>query len=113
MIRRPPRSTLFPYTMLFRSHRPIGSFYDTEPIDVPALEYRRDAVGESFRLQHCGAGAVGVDGWAGAENGNCERSHNQRRSARREHGDSEAREAVDRLLEGFQAHDAVERNATD
>src|SRR2546422_4518470 len=27
MIRRPPRSTLFPYTTLFRSHRPI----DCEP----------------------------------------------------------------------------------
>src|SRR3989440_3004929 len=25
MIRRPPRSTLFPYTTLFRSHRPIGA----------------------------------------------------------------------------------------
>src|SRR2546422_6325110 len=24
MIRRPPRSTLFPYTTLFRSHRPVG-----------------------------------------------------------------------------------------
>src|SRR5438876_7594471 len=24
MIRRPPRSTLFPYTTLFRSHRPHG-----------------------------------------------------------------------------------------
>src|SRR5262245_62695412 len=24
MIRRPPRSTLFPYTTLFRSHRPRG-----------------------------------------------------------------------------------------
>src|SRR3712207_7784312 len=25
MIRRPPRSTLFPYTTLFRSGRPVGS----------------------------------------------------------------------------------------
>src|SRR3712207_8741742 len=24
MIRRPPRSTLFPYTTLFRSHAPVG-----------------------------------------------------------------------------------------
>src|SRR2546430_17249216 len=24
MIRRPPRSTLFPYTTLFRSHQPLG-----------------------------------------------------------------------------------------
>src|SRR3712207_8919096 len=27
MIRRPPRSTLFPYTTLFRSGNPIGSTY--------------------------------------------------------------------------------------
>src|SRR3712207_8148662 len=26
MIRRPPRSTLFPYTTLFRSHAPIARF---------------------------------------------------------------------------------------
>src|SRR3712207_7363499 len=25
MIRRPPRSTLFPYTTLFRSHGPVGT----------------------------------------------------------------------------------------
>src|SRR2546422_11767536 len=25
MIRRPPRSTLFPYTTLFRSHQPVGA----------------------------------------------------------------------------------------
>src|SRR6266480_4937700 len=28
MIRRPPRSTLFPYTTLFRSHRPSGAAFD-------------------------------------------------------------------------------------
>src|SRR5256885_17211452 len=27
MIRRPPRSTLFPYTTLFRSHQAIGAVY--------------------------------------------------------------------------------------
>src|SRR3712207_7697386 len=27
MIRRPPRSTLFPYTTLFRSKRPLGSLF--------------------------------------------------------------------------------------
>src|SRR3989442_9928403 len=30
MIRRPPRSTLFPYTTLFRSHR--GAFADRHPL---------------------------------------------------------------------------------
>src|SRR3712207_7695262 len=41
MIRRPPRSTLFPYTTLFRSHGP-------EPLDVQRGAIRRldvDAVG--------------------------------------------------------------------
>src|SRR2546426_1391521 len=28
MIRRPPRSTLFPYTTLFRSHKGFGEFLD-------------------------------------------------------------------------------------
>src|SRR2546427_8490238 len=28
MIRRPPRSTLFPYTTLFRSYRPYGDLVD-------------------------------------------------------------------------------------
>src|SRR5260221_9455441 len=38
MIRRPPRSTLFPYTTLFRSHllqrlgRPIFAIVDLEPL---------------------------------------------------------------------------------
>src|SRR2546422_7840202 len=37
MIRRPPRSTLFPYTTLFRSHRKLGreldlyAFHDVSP----------------------------------------------------------------------------------
>src|SRR3712207_9038220 len=35
MIRRPPRSTLFPYTTLFRSHgRFMGEFYDEDQILV-------------------------------------------------------------------------------
>src|SRR5437773_7627878 len=31
MIRRPPRSTLFPYTTLFRSRAPARSAYDRAP----------------------------------------------------------------------------------
>src|SRR2546426_7009949 len=31
MIRRPPRSTLFPYTTLFRSHHPQGSGRRSQP----------------------------------------------------------------------------------
>src|SRR2546430_13583247 len=38
MIRRPPRSTLFPYTTLFRSHHQRGSGLLPEP-DRPARGY--------------------------------------------------------------------------
>src|SRR3712207_8090756 len=43
MIRRPPRSTLFPYTTLFRSglpHGVLGAGADLvgEPLDVPEVE---------------------------------------------------------------------------
>src|SRR3712207_8725365 len=41
MIRRPPRSTLFPYTTLFRSHRPKGGTGsgDPSPVGTP-LRYQ-------------------------------------------------------------------------
>src|SRR5256885_5110692 len=44
MIRRPPRSTLFPYTTLFRSHcaaDPLGG-----SSDVDALQRQRDVRGD-------------------------------------------------------------------
>src|SRR3712207_6978595 len=41
MIRRPPRSTLFPYTTLFRS--------DKNQPDKPAAQQAVDAVGGGFR----------------------------------------------------------------
>src|SRR2546422_2999180 len=34
MIRRPPRSTLFPYTTLFRSQQPGGSIPSNEKIEM-------------------------------------------------------------------------------
>src|SRR3712207_8154636 len=40
MIRRPPRSTLFPYTTLFRSRRAIGS--PGQPTGAGALVDRND-----------------------------------------------------------------------
>src|ERR1041384_2805043 len=46
MIRRPPRSTVFPYTTLFRSARPAETL---------RLERRRLGIGSDVR---CGAGAV-------------------------------------------------------
>src|SRR3712207_8787989 len=35
MIRRPPRSTLFPYTTLFRSHADVGVAVDLAVLDLP------------------------------------------------------------------------------
>src|SRR5258708_11611653 len=44
MIRRPPRSTLFPYTTLFRSLRHLlGEVVDVSP--VPHLLIQRDTLG--------------------------------------------------------------------
>src|SRR3712207_6898028 len=45
MIRRPPRSTLFPYTTLFRSVRPDGR---TEPLD-DELDAMREQWGKADR----------------------------------------------------------------
>src|SRR5258708_8337299 len=49
MIRRPPRSTLFPYTTLFRSHRGLRGYSDRpqypprllrcEPVASPAAQF--------------------------------------------------------------------------
>src|SRR3712207_8697012 len=39
MIRRPPRSTLFPYTTLFRSHVPRGDLAGEEPRGVEGHEH--------------------------------------------------------------------------
>src|SRR3712207_7310727 len=38
MIRRPPRSTLFPYTTLFRSYRDLAEFNRAELMVAPALQ---------------------------------------------------------------------------
>src|SRR2546429_3535927 len=49
MIRRPPRSTLFPYTTLFRSPRPVGQehalAHGGEQLEHGARCQREDAVG--------------------------------------------------------------------
>src|SRR2546427_8018031 len=42
MIRRPPRSTLFPYTTLFRSHQRHGGGAGAEPPPGPAEQGERD-----------------------------------------------------------------------
>src|SRR2546427_7824331 len=51
MIRRPPRSTLFPYTTLFRSHFPGGGLEDLEPLVAIAVEREEHPVALG-RLQH-------------------------------------------------------------
>src|SRR2546427_10299360 len=42
MIRRPPRSTLFPYTTLFRSPRPVSTDQHSAITEPPATEHRAD-----------------------------------------------------------------------
>src|SRR2546429_6364767 len=52
MIRRPPRSTLFPYTTLFRSHRLYLFYSNRRPQDgafLPELQ-RLEEVNPSYRL---------------------------------------------------------------
>src|SRR2546430_15585766 len=44
MIRRPPRSTLFPYTTLFRSHRTGGRGAVLDPVPVAAAPFPRARV---------------------------------------------------------------------
>src|SRR3712207_7013000 len=59
MIRRPPRSTLFPYTTLFRSPRPEGSRDrpaaqdELRPVDAESLWRAREAQGPArHALRH-------------------------------------------------------------
>src|SRR3712207_6912955 len=54
MIRRPPRSTLFPYTTLFRSHSRVRCLFHRDGLratDKPVGSHERDRarVGESHR----------------------------------------------------------------
>src|SRR2546427_8529449 len=44
MIRRPPRSTLFPYTTLFRSRRPVALVIGVIHLAVQELEAHRHAL---------------------------------------------------------------------
>src|SRR6266446_10797849 len=59
MIRRPPRSTLFPYTTLFRS---LNVGRGDEPADrldrIRRFEVERDALLAGVELTEAGAGAV-------------------------------------------------------
>src|SRR3712207_7622089 len=69
MIRRPPRSTLFPYTTLFRSPRPLLIVHGTADALIPVEHARRlyEVAGEPKELwlvdgaAHCGAYFVDRD----------------------------------------------------
>src|SRR2546427_9870952 len=52
MIRRPPRSTLFPYTTLFRSRLPQGS--SMSPLELLLRVQSRDSTGQMFVVTYDG-----------------------------------------------------------
>src|SRR5882762_11734840 len=54
MIRRPPRSTLFPYTTLFRSRSRVVGFPQLEPGDTLELVQRIDDSGTNFFADYFG-----------------------------------------------------------
>src|SRR3712207_7620334 len=49
MIRRPPRSTLFPYTTLFRSQKGGHGWKSAAHVDAPGCRTRTDFAAEGFR----------------------------------------------------------------
>src|SRR5438874_3845125 len=58
MIRRPPRSTLFPYTTLFRSRLPRGLVLALLLLDARVLAVEHELVDELAREQVGATGAV-------------------------------------------------------
>src|SRR5256885_5956005 len=56
MIRRPPRSTLFPYTTLFRSH------FGSELIGCHALTMTEERVGVGATREHLGSNLLASGG---------------------------------------------------
>src|SRR3712207_9507486 len=60
MIRRPPRSTLFPYTTLFRSYLTAPAESDRVPLD--------DSVRAELETFAKGIGRPSFEAWVGAEN---------------------------------------------
>src|SRR5258708_30013953 len=69
MIRRPPRSTLFPYTTLFRSHAPAGvPFIDvSREFDAPRELVYRAFVDPELLVQWLGPQKyeIGIDTYDG------------------------------------------------
>src|SRR5438876_4542095 len=75
MIRRPPRSTLFPYTTLFRSER--GPWKDVPQV----LRDRRIELSACLDQYERGKQDVG-DGGSERDAGKAERTHQDRKSTR-------------------------------
>src|SRR3712207_8270245 len=69
MIRRPPRSTLFPYTTLFRSrtHRRMTQTLGREPTDEEISHELDVPVGEIVRLQKISQRAISLETPVGDE----------------------------------------------
>src|SRR3712207_6269001 len=63
MIRRPPRSTLFPYTTLFRSFRRWGKLTGalTQPLGLEFVEVCGEPLGQPPGVREDDGRAVGVD----------------------------------------------------
>src|SRR5256885_6834547 len=66
MIRRPPRSTLFPYTTLFRSYDPLAAHGDG-PVHRARLAAREDAPAAQDQIRIRGARQRGRTRGAGGE----------------------------------------------
>src|SRR2546422_11430625 len=97
MIRRPPRSTLFPYTTLFRSHREYAGRH--LPAGQPVLSDPENRVGSGARRRRPGPATIdsllarrGAGSYAGVVAGSVPAAPGCRRSAgRRPRGDGMAR----------------------
>src|SRR3712207_8602317 len=61
MIRRPPRSTLFPYTTLFRSHQVGDRHVGAEVDDPPGAAHQEDREHQDAELVQLVRGAGGED----------------------------------------------------
>src|SRR3989449_4558617 len=67
MIRRPPRSTLFPYTTLFRSRRPWSASSKSSRVEVSASTRLLAVIGDpvahslSPSMQNAAIGVLGLD----------------------------------------------------
>src|SRR2546422_6827895 len=67
MIRRPPRSTLFPYTTLFRSPPLAASEYWLQAVLIPLLIYSLAAIGLNLLTGYAGQLSLGTGGFMRSE----------------------------------------------